>query len=70
MGAHLRSRRLLELDLREALPNRQLELVYQPLFNLELRRDYRIRGAPAMASPVARNSSHRSTSYRSWSEWA
>ena len=38
MGAHLRSRRLLELDLREALPNRQLELVYQPLFNLELRR--------------------------------
>lgn len=34
MDALVRTRRLLELDLREALPGRQLELFYQPLFSL------------------------------------
>ena len=35
MDKRMRARRALELDLREALPNDELELYYQPLVNLE-----------------------------------
>ena len=35
MDARMRARRKLELDLRRALPNNELELYYQPLINLE-----------------------------------
>ena len=43
-----------ELDLRKALANGEFELHYQPIVNLAARRDQRLRGAAALASPRAR----------------
>ena len=54
MDAQMQARRLLELDLRQALGCGQLEVFYQPVISLHDRRRRRVRGAAALAPSAAR----------------
>ena len=50
MDAQMQARRLLELDLRQALSAGQFEVFYQPLVDLRARAGHRLRGAVALAA--------------------
>ena len=68
-AAHARRRsceRLeLEVDLKRAIEADELELVYQPIFELQQRRDRRARGARALEPPDSRPARARAASSRS-----
>ena len=50
MDMRMKARRELEIELRQALAAGEFELHYQPLVNLDDRRDHRLRGAAALAT--------------------
>ena len=54
MDAQMQARRLLELDLRQALRCGQLEVFYQPLISVHASGRRRVRGAAALAASAAR----------------
>ena len=58
-------RRLMELDLREAIETGDVDVFYQPVDRSRLGQDHRLRGARALAIGVATASSYPASSFRS-----
>ena len=63
MDARMQARRVMELDLHQALRAGQLELFYQPLIDLRTKQDRRFRGVVAVAASDARGSSRPTSSF-------